>query len=294
MGANSKIYGVADKAWQVVTGCSPKMPCAERCWARRTVARVVSCQGDKARDVFKIALTPDGSKWSGNVQLDTAHLLDPMKWKKPVRIATGFHGDWGRLSPEDIATVLAVMSQCPEHQFMPLTKCPGDIATLLAWDFVEDEIDAAGSRLGWCHANAAGRIPLGNVSIGCSVMYQSGAFGADQMREPMRKISELGWRTHVWYEPAISRVNWNGWEFIEQLIMGGESGNAARSSNLEWYRDSIVWCRDNGVAPWMKQLGRHPIDGAFHYFCENDPRKGEDMADWPRSLCVREYPETRS
>ena len=37
-------YGIADKAWHPVIGCDPKMSCAPRCWARKTVARVVECQ----------------------------------------------------------------------------------------------------------------------------------------------------------------------------------------------------------------------------------------------------------
>jgi protein gp37 len=80
---SEKIYGVADKAWQCVVGCDPHMPCAPRCWARKTVARIVECQKPQNPDraeFFQIALTPDGKEWSGKTYLDEAHLLDPLKW----------------------------------------------------------------------------------------------------------------------------------------------------------------------------------------------------------------------
>src|SRR5581483_9596647 len=111
------------------------MPCAPRCWARKTVARITECQGDSARELFSIALTPDKKQWSGVVLLDEKHLLDPLKWRKPALVAMGFHGDWGRLSEADMDRVAAVMVLTARdglwpHRFIPLTKQPQNV---VAW-----------------------------------------------------------------------------------------------------------------------------------------------------------------
>ncbi len=210
--SKEKIYGVADKAWQVVVGCDPHMKCAPRCWARRTVTRIVECRKGINCAVegtftpcratfFRGTLTPDLKQWRGRVLLDAAHLADPLHWRKPALVATGFHGDWGRLHHADKLRMLDVMEQCPRHTFMPLTKEPlGVLAALRHWFSI-------------------GRRPLPNVTIGCSIMDQR---DADTQWSITAQIATRGWATHVWYEPAIGPVNWAGWEFLRGIIQGGE------------------------------------------------------------------------
>jgi protein gp37 len=305
MGAE-KVYGVADKAWHPVIGCDPTRPCAARCWARRTEARVVECQEgiaakhpgtDKGKnataraELVQLVLTPDRQQWSGKVVLDMAHLLDPLDWRRPAVIATGFHGDVGLLDLGDLLRIVSVASECPQHDFLFLTKSPSQLYEALRQ---------------WPEA-------LPNVTIGCSVMYQDGEFGATKMRKWMLAISKLGWRTHVWYEPALGPVNWTGWEFIERLIYGGESGSGARANNVKWARDTLAWARrsslpDRKIAFVMKQLGadawiereRWHNDTAIR---ANDVkagslvqlvgggRKGDDLESIPADLQVRELPE---
>lgn len=227
-----KEYGIADKAWQVVVGCDPHMPCAPRCWARKTVARIVECQAGQHPEraaFFQIALSGDGKQWSGAVTLDRRHLTDPFSWRKPYVIATGFHGDWARLPEKDQSEILTVIRNCERHDFRMLTKAPGYLLEFLA---------------GWR--------ALGNMSIGFSVMNQQ---EADRMRQAVAVISGMGWRTHVWYEPAIGPVNWQGWEFLELIIAGGESGSKARPANPKWFRDTRDFCQSNGIAFKFKQWG---------------------------------------
>ena len=283
--SKDKIYGVADKAWQVVAGCSPAMPCAPRCWARKTVARIVECQtprpekgyaGNPERaEFFKIALTPDGQKWSGQVFLDNSHLMDPLKWRKPALIATGFHGDWGRLDDADKNRMLAVMVACPQHTFMPLTKQPDQV---LSW-----------AKSATDHQ----RGPLPNMTIGCSVMNQP---EADKMRPAMAALSVMGWNTHCWYEPALGPVDWTGWEFLGGMIVGGESGAGARPFVDCWAYTALDWCRNHGVPFWMKQMGSDPVNSAGEsrrrLFVDGDT-KGKELASLPDLLQVRELPILR-
>ena len=284
-----KIYGVADKAWQVVVGCDPHMSCAPRCWARRTVARIVECQQPqtpKRAAFYQIALTPDGQQWSGKAYLDEAHLGDPLRWRKPALIATGFHGDWGRLADEDKDQILCVMARGKQHVFLPLTKQPDSVA---AWLWRKHGHFAYEYE----HAPACSvstLLPLDNVNLGCSVMNQT---EADKFLPHMRAIAAMGWKTHVWYEPALGPVNWKGWEFVKWVIVGGESGAEARPFVDNWAYCALDWCRQNHIAFWMKQMGSNPVDSLGKMrgtmFLKTD-RKGSKIESLPRLLRVREYP----
>lgn len=282
-----KIYGVADRAWQCVIGCSPNMACAPRCWARRTVARVVECQESVTPDraaFFQIALTPDRKHWSGEVRLDEAHLADPLKWRKPALIATGFHGDIGRLTEKSLDRIFQMPFRADQHRYLMLTKCPQQIAT-----YLDDGIGFCRRVCGTdcdCWATTPGEErtchlececdchddfePFPNVTIGCSVMNQA---EADKYRDAMAQIAALGWNTHVWYEPAIGAVNWAGWEFLRGMISGGESGANSRPSHPQWHRDTRDWCAAHGVPYHFKQWGD---------WLAFDQRNLRDAAHWVR------------
>jgi protein gp37 len=265
-------YGIADKAWHPVVGCDPHMPCAPRCWARKTEARTVEClrkdQPERAA-FYQIALTPNLRQWSGKVLIDEAHLNDPLKWRKPAIIATGFHGDWGLLSLQDKLRMFHVMLRCPHHRFFPLTK-HGLVKHV---DFL-----ALHTR-------------LSNVNIGFSVMTQADATAA---LPHLRRIAEMGWKTHVWHEPAIGPVDWRGWEFLTWLVVGGQSAGT-EPFNVQWAYDAITWGRENQVPIKIKQLGSHPVGWNFPNLPDSDvaplkDRRGADPSDWPEDLRVRQMP----
>jgi protein gp37 len=308
-----KVYGVADKAWQPVVGCDPRMACAPRCWARKTVARIVKCQGPVSPEraaFFQIALTPDGEQWSGNTYLDSAHFTDPLKWRNPAVIATGFHGDWGRLCEHDMLVLLQQIGKCPRHTFMMLTKQPMSVFNFLAgrrWrNFGHSPAMGGDFHVAVIPGESVDTdvAALKNVTIGCSVMNQA---EADKMRAPMKALGALGWRTHVWYEPALGPVDWTGWEFVERIIYGGESGNAARPNDIDWARSTLKFSRRHKIAFVMKQLGSDCREGNANGNCRNlncthpdcgyvrlplRSRKGDDLESIPADLRVRESPST--
>lgn len=116
-------------------------------------------------------------------------------------------------------------------------------------------------------------------------------------------------------------------ESIDWLIAGGESGPKARPFEVAWMRRVIKQCRDAGVPVYAKQLGANTHDRNDAGFngqpedawdldvlagdVEDNPngyreeyqgapvrirlrdKKGEDMAQWPTDLRVREWPEAR-
>lgn len=97
------------------------------------------------------------------------------------------------------------------------------------------------------------------------------------------------WRRHV-------GISW--------CVVGGESGPGARPFDLAWARDIIEQCKATSVPVFVKQLGARPCVTGVGLLDDDDPdaidvcpvrlkdRKGEDMAEWPEDLRVRQWPTT--
>lgn len=94
--------------------------------------------------------------------------------------------------------------------------------------------------------------PVPNVFIGCTAENQG---QADAHRPHMHALASRGWRTFVSYEPALGPVDWTGWEFLDQLISGGESGQGSRPSHPDWHRASRDFANQHGIAYLFKQWG---------------------------------------
>lgn len=74
------------------------------------------------------------------------------------------------------------------------------------------------------------------------------------------------------------------------MIVGGESGsgNLTRPFDLAWAEEILEHCRKNGVACFIKQLGRVPVQNGV-VLKLHDPHGG-DWDEWPEHLRVREFP----
>jgi protein gp37 len=269
--------------------------------------------------------------WTGDVRINEAHLNDPLKWRKPAIIATGFHGDWGLLPEAEKDRMFAVMALCPQHRFFPLTK--HNLGTLVHYfrngewrDRISSVICdqrfipreqffrgmpspagvAEGIRKGWRN--------LEHVNFGVSVMAQA---DADAALPHMIKLAQIGARTHCWHEPAIGPVDWRGWEFLTWLVVGGQSAGT-EPFDVQWARNAIAWGRANGVPVKIKQLGSLPVIAACtqnHFDWGEDIRKGHvtrfsdyapelwrinlkdhrgsNPSEWPEDLRVRQMPDTQ-
>lgn len=93
-----------------------------------------------------------------------------------------------------------------------------------------------------------------NIRLGCTVENQE---WANKRRQSMQELAEIGFTTFVSYEPALGPVDWTGWEFVDQIISGGESGKDKdiRPSHPDWHRATRDWCQANGRAYFFKQWG---------------------------------------
>lgn len=91
------------------------------------------------------------------------------------------------------------------------------------------------------------------------------------------------------------------------VIVGGESGNAARPCRIWWVRNIVGQCGCAGVPVFVKQLGSNPeieqgcgdcdpcIAGqrcyqSYPLRMELKDRKGGNPAEWPADLRVRQFP----
>ena len=114
--------------------------------------------------------------------------------------------------------------------------------------------------------------PMPNVWLGTTAGLQS---RADQRIKPMMALAAHRWKMFVSSEPRTGPINWVGWEFLELLITGGESGAGARFYDEAWGRSDLAFCREYGIKFFMKQLGGYPD-------------KRERMEDFPEDLRVRD------
>jgi len=77
------------------------------------------------------------------------------------------------------------------------------------------------------------------------------------------------------YRPIFQRVTW--------VISGGESGKA-RPFNIAWARSLRDQCAAAGTHFFLKQFGHKPV-GVYGL-----TGKGEDPAEWPEDVRVRNFP----
>lgn len=123
----------------------------------------------------------------------------------------------------------------------------------------------------------------------------------------------------VSYEPALELVDFRRHldvvdeSGLDWIIVGGESGPGARPFDAAWARETVDMCRATGTWCFVKQMGSRPYDSnvnasdwpgdaRFVGLPEGVPitvagagvrllhSKGEDPAEWPEDLRVREFP----
>jgi len=91
----------------------------------------------------------------------------------------------------------------------------------------------------------------------------------------------------LWERLEIQNLDLSG---IDWVIVGGESGkfDIVRPFHLEWAEELLRYCRANGIAFFLKQLGRKPIYRGR--LLELSDCHGGDWDEWPSHLRVREFP----
>ena len=270
---------------------------------------------------------------------DAARLNEVLRRKKPTRWfwcdMSDLFGPW--VPDAWIDQCFAVMALTPQHTHQILTKRPERMREYFGvhdgpvrlGDFIDDgtpdlrdRLDDASGAFGACHANleAPGRWPLPNVWLGTSVEDQATA----NARIPILLDTPAAVR-FVSAEPLLGPVDFSPYlpvltiggveleQWLDLVIVGGESGPGARPCDVAWIRSVVAQCKLAAVPVFVKQLGaciawppaegirqglinikmyhlgQHPRrDEPFGYqLCD---RKGGDPEEWPEDLRVREFP----
>ncbi len=236
-----------------------------------------------------------------------------MKWRKPRRVfvcslADLFHP---KVPFEHIAAVYGVMSSCPQHTFLVLTKRSERAREFFEWAAktwptsgpTHTALQRECLRLatGWPDGEVLPELwPLRNVHLGVSVSDQATA-EAD-IPALIDCPAVVRW---VSYEPALGPIDFTrqGWlccgagdrggPHVDWIVVGGESGPGARPFDIEWARDVVRQCRGTGTRVFVKQLGSKPFDQVGpirRTFEEFEDSKGGDIEEWPADLRIRETP----
>jgi len=245
--------------WNPVTGCTPVSAGCRNCYARRMAQRLRGRYGYPADDPFRVTLHPD-------------RLTEPSHWKKPQMIFVGSMTDL--LHPDVpfafLADVFQRMAECPQHVFQLLTKRPERLKQFyhdLTWAFPA---------------------PLANVWLGVTVENQETAderiplllecpgavrfVSCEPLLGPVRFDLLLEYTTRDDVAAETARIlsvtsecilpEWHS--RIDWVIVGGETGPAARPMHLDWARSIRDQCLAAGVPFFFKRdgpRGSRELDG---------------------------------
>lgn len=217
-----------DETWNPVTGCTRVSPGCDNCYMFALYPRL------RGMSVPGYDADPDV------VQLLPERLDAPLKWKKPRVVFVNSMSDVFHPSVpyEFVLEVFKVMDEASRrygHVFQVLTKRPG-------------------RAVGWWERYAE-HFPNGwppNVWIGTSVESQKYApriTVLERIPAPVRFVSA---------EPLLEEIDLTEWldrGALDWVIVGGESGRAARPMHLDWVRRLRDQTIGADVAFFLKQLG---------------------------------------
>lgn len=246
-----------DATWNPVTGCDKVSPGCDHCYAETFAERWRGTRGHYFSTGFDVQLRPD-------------KLALPLRWTKPRKVFVNSMSDLfhDRVPDDYIARTFAVMALAPQHTFQLLTKRHGRMKSLLSSSEFVAMVD--GESIAYDRSPLGHRAihwPLRNVWLGVSA--------EDQKRADLRIPALLDTPAAVRFvsaEPLLGPIDLHGdpiakdsvfWiGHLDWVIVGGESGPAARPMHPDWARSMRDQCVAAGVPFLFKQWGEwSPEDG---------------------------------
>jgi protein gp37 len=241
-------------SWNPVRGCSKVSPGCKHCYAETFAERFRGVLGHPYEQGFDLRLVPE-------------KLEEPLRWKKPRRIFVNSMSDLFHEGVPDayILKVAEVMARANWQTYQVLSKRSGRMADML---------------------NSVLRSYAELKHIWWGVSVEDKKYGLPRI-EHLRAANVAVRFLSI--EPLLEDIGNLNLDGIHWVIVGGESGHVARPFDLQWARSILSQCRQQGVACFVKQVGRRPIDGGIPIVLSDF--KGGDPAEWPEDLRVREFPE---
>jgi len=217
--AESTAIEWTDATWNPVTGCTKISAGCDHCYAERFSERFRGTPRHPFANGFDLTLRPE-------------RLEQPLRWRQSRMIFVNsmsdlFHKEIPR---EFIARVFDTMERAHWHTFQVLTK-----RSSLMRDFLR-------RRYG------PGRGPR-HMWFGVSVEDGSKKSRIQHLRDAPAGVRFLS------VEPLIGPMGKLDLKGIDWVIVGGESGPAARHMKPDWVREVRDQCLDGGVALFFKQWG---------------------------------------
>lgn len=216
-----------DATWNPVTGCTKVSPGCKFCYAETFAERFRGVPGHPYEQGFDLRLWPD-------------RLELPLKWK-PRRIFVNSMSDLfhEEVPDEYIEKVFDVMIRAHQHIFQVLTKRSGRMMewTRKRFRFVNELNDRRRS------------IMPAHIWLGVSVESQEYAFRIKNLQKVPSRVRFLS------VEPLLGPVKFSSalLRGIHWVIVGGESGPAARPMKPEWALGIQTECGKYEVPFFFKQ-----------------------------------------
>jgi protein gp37 len=216
------------------------------------------------------------------------------------RVFCASTADWldDEVPAEWLADLLQLIHATPNLDWQLLTKRPENWSSRIeaALDVLTrlTNIDHDLCRFleGWLD----GEVPK-NIWIGASAENQE-CFDLRYMA-----LGEIPTHTRFWsMEPLLGSIDFTAVQYISSfkqyfhwVIVGGESGRAARECHTDDIRDIVSQCELAGVACFVKQLGStaRAAGSDQPFLIAMEDKKGGDIAEWPQALQVRQFPEAK-
>ena len=295
-----------DATWNPVTGCTRVSAGCENCYIDWSPPFRIKDR--HFRDAGGNRSHAIGS--TTGVQLHPERLDQPLRWQRPRRVFVNslsdlFHDE----VPDDyIAQIFAVMALSPQHTFQVLTKRPARMRSLLNSDRFDDlfaeHLYTTPHPYGDEPAEPIGSAPgpLPNVWLGVTVESQQWA----DNRIPLLLDTPAAVR-FLSCEPLLNAVDLSRWTkshatdclndpapwctcgrdaygYLDWVIVGGESGKAARPMHPDWVRSLRDQCVDAEVPFFFKQRGEWTWNEPGEFRMPSKPYTDQTMVMHPAGM----------
>ena len=261
----------ANKTWNVIAGCAKVSPACRNCYAMFVSENEATKGVAKFKDLTTIA-TNGKPVWNGNINVARERLFnEPKRWKEPSIIFVNSMSDlfYEEVSEELIFKIFDKMMDYNWHKYLVLTKREKRM---------KEVIDK------YCEVRNLAVLP-DFIWIGVSV--------EDNKRAALRLPYLADTKASIKFvscEPLLEEVDFSKYSTMDWYIAGGESVEIgydpmdARPFDVNWARKIRDFCKSEGVAFHMKQIGCNPVNAVKTNF------KGDKLEDIPKDLLIREYP----
>lgn len=326
--ANKTSIEWTDYNWNFLRGCSRVSEGCRNCYAEGVAARF-SGPGMPYDGLAKFV--DHKPRWTGEISFHENILQQPIKWQKPRKIFVNSMSDLfhENVSDEILDKAFDVMMLANHHIYQILTKRPQRMLDYLSnrsfkrpfnnhiWlgVSVEDQKTADERIPLLLQTPAAIRWISAEPLLGPIDLRFPGGIRTDAVRYPDRYESMSDEERDAWAKRQaraiyIARTGMQ----LDWVVVGGESGPAARPCDVGWITSIVEQCKAANVPVFVKQLGAVPMELEAEWRgrrfarllnSRNDKRvpadyvplfyanrKGGDIEQWPEDLKVREYPYT--